>query len=265
MSSKRLHRLVPVVIGLALGLAGTAAGAVSGAERTSGSLDLDAKLSLKSVIGGCVPTGSVEECAARTITGAFPGLGQVTGSYSYLVDSGPPCPGDLRKALTSSIHLMVAGKGELHVAVAEAPCVDAASILIQTQSFTIVGGTGIYAGATGSGTLKRVLGEPTDSGRYGFETWTGTLSVPGLEFDVIAPTLSGATSKTVRAKRGATSARVIFQITAQDDRAEPAQVSCTPKSGSRFRIGKTKVTCDALDSSANAASASFTITVKKGR
>ena len=38
---------------------------------------------------------------------------------------------------------------------------------------------------------------------------------------------------------------------------------CRPKSGSRFKIGKTTVRCEATDSSANVAKASFTVTVKR--
>jgi hypothetical protein len=190
----------------------------------------------------------------------------VTGTYEFLVKTGPPpCTADLGKALAYPIRFTIAGKGELHAAVAEAPCVDSESIRTQPQSFTITGGTGIYDGATGSGTLKRALGEPTDSGRHGLETWSGTLSVPGLDFDVTRPVLSGAASKTVRARKSATSARVVFRVTAQDDRDGAVPVACDSKSGTRFRLGRTRVTCSATDTSANSASASFTITVKKGR
>ena len=45
--------------------------------------------------------------------------------------------------------------------------------------FSITGGTGIYAGASGSGTVERILSGLTPSGRRGTETWTGTLAVPG--------------------------------------------------------------------------------------
>ena len=39
--------------------------------------------------------------------------------------------------------------------------------------------------------------------RPGRITWTGTISVPGVEFDTIAPTIRGATSRVVRARRSA--------------------------------------------------------------
>ena len=133
-----------------------------------------------------------------------------------------------------------------------------------TQSFTVTGGTGAYAGASGSGTLARSLSQGNIP-RYGTETWTGTLEVPGLEFDVTRPTLTGATSKKVKAKKGARSARVAFRVTAQDDRDGAVPVSCAPRSGYAFPVGRTRVSCSASDSSANTAKASFTVTVQRRR
>lgn len=266
MSSQRLHRFVKLVTGLALVVAGTSGAAISGSEQASGTLSMNASLVLSSQIGACTAPPGADDCAARTISGQFSGLGTVTGKYEFLVKTEPPpCAADLGKALGYPIHFTVAGKGELHAAVADAPCVDSESIRTQAQSFTINGGTGIYAGATGRGTLERALGEPTDSGRHGLERWTGTLNVPGLDFDVVQPALSGAANKTARARKGAKTARVAFSVTAQDDRDGAVPVTCDAKSGSRFRLGRTRVTCSATDTSANSASASFTITVKKGR
>ena len=93
--------------------------------------------------------------------------------------------------------------------------------------------------------------------------WTGALTVPGLEFDLTSPTLAGATNKTVRAKKGAKSARVTFKVTAQDGADGVVPVGCNPRSGSRFKIGRTRVTCSSTDSSANTAKASFTVTVRR--
>ena len=271
---QRRSRLVAALTaGLAaIVLAGTvsATAARSGSERASDSLNLKAALSLRSDGNTCVPPASVDACATRTITGPFPGLGQVAGTYTFLVDNGPPsCAGGLFKALAYPIRF-ASSKGEIQADVAEgAQCLEEVSIRTQPQTFTITGGTGIYAGASGSGTLERTLGQDTCRGslcgRFGHETWTGTLTVPGLDFDVTAPTFSGATSKTVKAKKGAKSARVTYQVTAQDDRDGTVPAKCAPKSGFRFRIGKTKVTCTATDSSANIGTSTFTITVKRAR
>jgi hypothetical protein len=131
----------------------------------------------------------------------------------------------------------------------------------QTQAFTITGGTGIFGNASGTGAVERVLGAATSTGRAGFETWKGTLVVPGLEFDVTAPTLSGAVGKTVRAPRGAKSVRVRFTVTASDDADGPLPVTCRPRSGSRFKLGNTRVTCSATDKSGNTSAAKFIVTI----
>jgi hypothetical protein len=91
---------------------------------------------------------------------------------------------------------------------------------------------------------------------------TGTLVVPGLEFDVTPPTLSGAASKTVRAPKGAKRVRVTYNVTARDTVDSAVPVTCLPRSGSRFSLGRTTVKCEAMDKSANTARARFVVTVR---
>jgi hypothetical protein len=258
-----LSRKAALVIVLAI-TATSATAADAGSERASGLLDLRAELKLTSNLGGCPPPPGVSECAARTGSGLVSGLGAVTEKYEFLVGLGPPtCAGGTGQALASSTRFVVAGKGEIHFALAAAGCIpDQEPIYNQMQAYTITGGTGLYAGASGSGTVVRRLGGPTASGRHGVEAWTGTLEVPGFGFDLTPPTLSGAVGRTVRAARGAKAARVRFSVTAQDERDGRLAVRCTPKSGSRFRVGRTRVTCVATDASANTAAASFTVTVR---
>ena len=85
----------------------------------------------------------------------------------------------------------------------------------------------------------------------------------GPEFDLTAPTFRGAVPKTVRAAKGAKTARVTFKVTAVDAVDGAVPTACQPKSGSRFKVGKTTVRCSAMDSSANTAKTSFTVTVKR--
>jgi hypothetical protein len=233
----------------------------------NGNLTLNASLSLSSRLGGCAPPSGAEACGARTIRGLFPGLGAASGTYEFLVDQGPPaCTGSDGRALSYPIRLAVAGKGEIHAAVAEATrCLPDQSIRTQTQTFTVTGGTGSYTGASGSGTLERRLGEETATGRHGREIWVGTLDVPGLEFDVTPPVLSGAVAKTVRAPRGVKRMRVTYKVAAADNADGDVPVSCMPRSGSRFPIGRTTVTCEATDSSGNTKTAQFRITVRARR
>lgn len=129
------------------------------------------------------------------------------------------------------------------------------------QEFTITGGTGPFAEASGRGNVAgRAIG-----GGEGSERWTGTLEVPGVTFDLTPPVISGATNKTVKAKKGAKSARVTFRVTAQDDTDGVVPTRCVPRSGGRFRLGRTRVTCEATDSSANTVTAAFRITVRATR
>ena len=171
----------------------------AGSTKMSGTLSMNASLALSHGEEG--PFGDIscqqaDECAGRHTRGAFPGLGQVDGRYDFPMDA---CPGNQARPLAYPIRLTVAGKGEIQIAVAAGPCVE--FVPNSTQSFTVTGGTGSYAGASGSGTLARSL-STGNIPRYGTETWTGTLEGPGLEFDVTRPTLTGATSKKVQGEEG---------------------------------------------------------------
>jgi HYR domain-containing protein len=203
-------------------------------------------------------------CHSRTAQGGIPGLGRVSHTYMYNGDFTRCGPGDV-VIVGYTTSLRVVGKGEISVSVADAPCLLAdLPALNATGSFTVTGGTGNYAGASGSGRIERAASF-APGGASGTDTWIGTLVVPGLEFDLTPPVISGAATTTVKARRGARNSRVTYHVTAQDDRDGTVPVACAPKSGSRFSIGRTKVNCDAVDTSANSSSASFTITVKKGR
>src|SRR3954453_19817747 len=130
---------------------------------------------------GACPPGSPPDadlCAARSGSGAVRGLGKVSETYTFFVQEGY-CD----HVFETTVRLEVAGKGELQLAVDRyrGDCIT--SSLNLSRAFTISGGSGIYAGASGGGTLSQHA-TPTPSGSAGTDTWTGTLSVPGLEFDL---------------------------------------------------------------------------------
>ena len=262
----QLRHIATLVLGLVLLGAGSAATAAP--ERVTASLDLQAELRLVSTRAGACPSGvsATTLCPSRRGEGSAPGLGNATVAYSYLVDEVPPaCPLGSVKVLGYPVRLVVAGKGELQIAVAErSECLEAPAGISAGQAFAITGGTGIYAGAEGSGTVTRALGS-TDAGAAGTETWAGTLTVPGLEFDVTRPTIAGAANRIVRAKRGEKTARVVFRVSARDDRDGTLVTRCTSRSGSKFKVGRTRVSCSATDTSANTATVAFTVTVRKAR
>ena len=185
-------------------------------------------------------------------------LGWVNATYTLPLGLGPPtCPAGLGKPLATTGRLSVVGKGEIAFALSEGSrCVRSEEAWEEPQEFTITGGTGLFAAASGRGTLVRGWDY---FGRT--ETWTGTLTGIGLA----VPKLTGAVAKTVRAAKGAKSARVTFKVTATDDVGGDIPVWCQPRSGSRFPLGKTIVQCGATDSYGNSATAEFTVTVRPRR
>jgi hypothetical protein len=269
--SRRSALLGSLVLGLTLAAATAVPPAASESQAFSSRLGFQVRLYQSSgpFTWPCpgVPLPEEIACIARTATGFVRGLGNVSVTYTWLLGVGPPaCPADSIKPLATTAFLSVARKGHINFMVAEgARCVPVGSVpaefLFEPQEFTITGGTGRFAGASGRG--KRVQRSIFPDVQT--ETWTGTLEVPGLEFDVWAPKLHGASSKIVRAQNGAKSARVTFKVTATDNVDGAVPVSCRPRSGSRFKMGRTTVRCEATDSSGNTGNGAFTITVKRRR
>jgi HYR domain-containing protein len=214
------------------------------------------------------PSGSpsTDVCFSNSGTAKIPGLGVVTEMYPIIsaYDNLPCIPFSI-----GPVTFTVAGKQGTLDASVEFPA--ACNVPPGTKgTLTITGGSGIFTNASGNGTLKPV---PVDNSDDSFideddiidslpDHLTLSLTAPNTTFDLAPPVISGAHSKTVRVPKTAKFARVKFKVTAQDAADGPVPVTCTPKSGSHFKIGHTKVKCSATDSSANKATAKFTITVK---
>jgi hypothetical protein len=233
----------------------------AGGARATGSLALQGELSMTSTPGSCPPSPppGASLCAARTGSGVVPGLGRVTETYTFFVDEDSCAP--LLKVLETTARLEVTGKGAVDLSLGRAPdCVPSA--LIVNVPFTVTGGSGIYAGASGSGTLSSNA-HYTMTGAAGGDTWAGTLAAPGVAFDLTPPSLTGATNKRVRARHGARRVRVAYKVIATDDVDGSVPVSCRPKSGSRFKVGRTTVRCSATDNSGNTRAARFTVLVRR--
>lgn len=249
-----------------------AAAAGGGGAAATGTLALRATFRMqRSRNGECPPgTPSTILCNPSTGQGTVRGLGTVSEAYLYVVDTAPTdCPsgfgGPTARVPGTTARFTVAGKGEIFLAVDASPdCHTFVNVLTPTRPFTITGGAGRYNGASGSGTVRHVA-VATESGLVGTDTWVGTLVVPGLDFDVTAPTLSGAAGRIIRAPRRAKRVRVGYNVTARDAVDGSVRVSCTPRSRSLFRIGRTVVTCSATDTSGNARNAKFTVTVRARR
>jgi hypothetical protein len=244
-----------------------AVGASSGPLADTGTFTLAAELPVRYPPKACAPgTPSSIECFARAGSTTIRGLGTVTESYPYSVDSLPlGCALNQVRVLPAPVQLAVAGKGEIELRVDGSGCLDRVppAPVQGVETFTITGGTGKYAGASGLGTIAHVSnGPPAWSGR---DTWTGTLVVPGLEFDLTAPILTGTRNRTVRAPRGKKRVRVKYAVSARDEVDGAIRAACRPKSGSWFKVGRTRVQCSATDTSGNESRAAFLVTVRRAR
>ena len=239
--------------------------ASGGAKRGADSLTLHAEFHVAGLMVACPPEAppEAEMCSQRSGTGLVPGLGFVTEDYMYFVDENPsPSCGGVR-ALASTGQLNVSGKGTIRFDLAHSEqCVP--DFAKANRPFKITGGSGVYEGAAGTGTVNHDFHEEAGRG-VGTDTWSGSLDVPGHEFDLTPPTLSGLVNRAVRVRKGVKRVRVKYRVTAQDmvDGSVPAR--CEPGSGSRLRVGRTVVKCSATDTSANTATGSFRVVVKSRR
>jgi hypothetical protein len=262
--------IVAAIVALAL-----AAGAPAARQEAKDTLQLKAVFTVSGLATPCpAGTPNTEQCFQFQGQGTVPGLGHVTEQYTATMSNEGSTSCQLLSFTPEDV-LTVAGKGEIDLSImVSAPCSGFPT------GFTVTGGSGAYADASGSGSFTPNLvhngawvdPEPTNDDTYvdpdDIRSWVtdslaGTLAIPNLTFDTAPPVISGAVSKTVRVPKHGTRVRVIFKVTARDAVDGSVPVVCTPRAGSSFKIGRTKVTCSASDSSANTASARFTITVTR--
>jgi hypothetical protein len=249
--------------GAGLALAG---GNSAAARQASGALQLKAVFIYPPSGRGAFPCPSGAPATAKCFqfsgSAAIPGLGAATDSYQLTTaDDNVPC---VPLSFTPDV-ITVGSKGEIDASITtSAPCNG------EPTGFTITGGTGVFAGASGGGTLKATIAEQDDRevdlddpSEWTQNVVTGTLTVPGATFDVTPPVISGAHAKTVRVAKTASFAHVTYTVSARDDTDATVPVTCKPRSGSRFKVGRTTVHCSATDSSANTATAKFVVTVKR--
>jgi HYR domain len=125
--------------------------------------------------------------------------------------------------------------------------------------WVVTDATGRFAGATGSG--KQNV-RPEDEGDEVNTHYFGSISVPGAALDTVKPVFRGL-RKVVRV-RSARPVVVRFPMpTAVDAIDGRVPVSCLPRSGARFALGRTPVWCTAVDRSGNEALAVMTIDVRR--
>jgi hypothetical protein len=162
-------------------------------------------------------------------------------------------------AAIARLSITVAGKGEFTLSARSEGCQPYPDP--QTLPYTVLGGSGAYAGATGSGSIVFLSHTEPSLRRELKIRLSGSIDVPGLTVDTTAPLFVPIKSRVVTASsvRGT---RVRFSARATDAVDGLVSVLCKPGSGSLFRIGRTRVTCSATDGSGNTATTGVTITVK---
>ena len=267
------HRILITTLCAAVLAAGIGTTAALGRESAADSLALNATFGFGYVLGVglCTPdvAATTDDCILFKGQADVPGLGRVSEIYAKSFDE-TICPNQVTSF--SKAVFDVAGKGQIEVTMDSWPaCGDPAATSATGITVTLHGritrGTGSFAGASGNLSVTNHVNPPNCGAGGcrggGTDVWSGTLNVPGYEFDLTPPILSGAAAKTVRAARKAKFARVRYSVKAHDDADGSVPVKCKPASGSRFKVGSTKVSCSATDSSANASAATFTVTVKR--
>ncbi len=258
-----LHILSGVVLLLATALGSLAAHNARAEVANVGTLQVSGTFTNKFKFVPC-PAGAptTSSCYREVNVGdAIPGLGNATVDYTLVQDDfGSECA-----HVHALIPILIAGKGEIDLTTRSTGCIlpDHPEIFPPIEA-TVSGGSGLYAGASGSGVLgyaNHVLGSGLGRSKV---TWTGTLNVAGLTFDTTSPQIVGATSKSVKT-HSAAGTRVRYSVSATDATDGSVQPTCTPKSGRIFRVGRTTVRCTAVDGSGNTTAASFVITVNRVR
>ncbi len=260
-----MRRAIAALVLIALLLAVDAPGAPA---RALGTFDLNVTFSAAYRFGDefCPPErpSGTTECIRFTGSADVRGLGRVDETYvKYFADV---CGEDVVQP--QRVVFEVTGKGEIHVAMQYPVCGRRAPAETGPIAGTVTGGTGRFAGASGNLEFRTVVGAPSAGSRgltgSSRDTWTGAIVVPGLEPDLTPPVIT-ATATAARAPKRAKRVRVRYKVRAHDTVDGAVAANCQPPSGSRFKIGRTKVTCTATDSSLNKATATFTVTVKRRR
>ncbi len=249
-----LKQLVPVSLAV---LAAVAAG--TAIATPSGAVQLNSRLAGKWTGATECPRGtpSTFACYGFFGNGVVPGLGRATTRYikTFNGNFDAPCVHTLSDGV-----IQVAGKGALELSITGPRC-EGVPPAQSSMDARITGGSKAYSGATGSLRVNSTVRESGPGTGTMVDIWSGTVTVPGLEFDLTAPTLKGATSRTVRAPRDSKRLRVRYAVTARDAVDGSVPVVCIPRTSSFFRVGKTKVNCSATDTSGNTRRARFTVTV----
>jgi hypothetical protein len=163
MTSRNRRQRTLVALLTVATAAGVLAGAAQGEDVAPGTLPLRAEVPV-AYPGASCPAGTSSrafECFARTGDAIVPGLGSVEESYDYVLEDAPagcsaPLGADSVRLPPTTARLTVPGRGEIAVSTSGTGCLIRAGTLRTSEPFTITGGSGVYAEASGGGTVTTV-------------------------------------------------------------------------------------------------------------
>jgi hypothetical protein len=252
---------------LIFGLSGSASGgaATGAAAQPLGSVRLDTAFSGQWRGIPC-PAGPspTHQCGEVNGEATVPGLGATTEQWTFDLLTAPLCT----HVTFSGAHLVIGTLGQIDLSLMDSsPTTPAGCDTTDTGptvvAYTVTGGSGRFAGASGSGTMRPIL--VGDAGGSARDTYSGTLAVPNVTFDLTPPTISGFRPKVVRIPKSMKSVRVTYHVKGADNVDGDVPVACKPRSGNRFRVGTTPIACSASDSSGNTTTATFKLRVIQKR
>jgi len=165
-------------------------GASSTPTRTLAALELRATFRDTLNEESCPPGAPVPaqvECFRFDGDGVVPGLGKATVTWQLIDDltDGLSC----QHFNFTTIVVKVAGKGEIDASLTDPKthCWTRPPVVAGPFGGTVTGGSGTYAGASGNLQVTVNLTEESGGAGQAIETWVGTLTVPGLDFDLTPP------------------------------------------------------------------------------
>ena len=165
MTWKR-HMLVVMLMTIAtIGIGGNSASAAAGHQ-----------VPFRASYSGTATLNSAAGTALFTGTGIASHLGRSTNVNNITVLSGPvSCPGGFAN---KNVETLTAANGDTLVLTGDhdEACPTGPNAVHGTGDWTVTGGTGRFAGATGQGTFDGVA--DFNQGTFSFQL-TGTISVPG--------------------------------------------------------------------------------------
>lgn len=257
--------LVVTVVALPLAFVAGVSGAPA---RRSGTLQLDATIKQEWRMSRefCPPaTPEADGCLRAVGEGEVAGLGRVRVTYDKVLPGNDPSCFIVHH---NTAVFEVVGKGTLQLSRAGRECGAGPPPRRDGPfEFAVASGSGSFAGASGVLVFRSSVSihvGPCCTGAA-TDTWTGSITVPGVDFDTTPPVIAGARPRTVTAPRGAKRVRVRYVVSAADAVDGVVPATCKPRSGSPFAVGRTRVSCSAKDSSANSARRAFFVTVRRAR